>query len=58
MPSESCGAVENGQIRLIDGTIVEVCQQLEWRSVCDDSWGENDARVVCRQLGLPFQGIA
>ena len=56
MPSESCGAAENGQIRLINATIVEMCHELEWRSVCDDSWDDNDARVVCRQLGLPFQG--
>ena len=36
---------------------VEVCFNEEWTAVCDDFWGANDARVVCRQLGLLTSGM-
>ena len=46
----------DNDIRLVDGTApnngrVEVCFDRTWGSVCDNSWGTKDARVVCRQLG-------
>lgn len=43
-------------VRLVDGVTpddgrVEICFNGFWGSVCDDDWDNNDAKVVCRQLG-------
>ena len=35
---------------------VEICQDLVWGLICMSFWDDNDATVVCRQLGFSDQG--
>ena len=57
--AQSC---EDGDIRLSDGAShfegrVEICLDNVWGTVCDDFWDDNDAKVVCRQLGFSPEGM-
>ena len=51
----------DGDIRLVNGPTqlegrVEVCINQAWGSVCQYSWRDSDASVVCNQLGYQRGG--
>ena len=53
----------NGDVRLVGSSDllqgkVEVCVNETWGTICEDFWDTNDTQVVCRQLGLPAEGIS
>ena len=48
-----------GAIKIVNDTIIQICSQGEWYSVCGDSdrWTDAQAMVACRQLGFNPIGI-
>ncbi len=59
----TCSVICNdGDLRLANGANtsregrIEICSNEVWGTVCDDSWDDIDASVVCYQLGYGRQG--
>ena len=53
---------EHGDVRLVNGLKetqgrVEVCAYGYWAIVCDGNWNTAATRLVCKQLGLPTEGM-
>lgn len=54
-----------GKVRLVYGNMtggnrgrVELCFGGQWGTVCSTLWDNNDAAVVCRQLGFGTEGMS
>ena len=57
-----CSGCTDGDVRLTGGSsmtegTVEVCHNQTWGMVSGLGWGEEDARVICRQLHLQVDGV-
>ena len=62
LPSGNRSSCIDGDLRLVGGPDrqsgrVEVCFSGVWGTICDNGWNDDDATVVCRQLGYPTKGM-
>ena len=59
----SPSACNDWDLRLVNGTTpqegrVEVCFNNTYGSICHDQWNDNDATVVCRDLGFSSENTS
>ena len=62
--SQAASTCTHGNIRLnqtsnsTDGNAgrVEICYNGQWKSIHDNQWDDQDARVACNQLGFAREG--
>ena len=50
--SQPQSSPDDGDVHIEPNNAVMIYHSGEWRYVCDDGWGTDDADVVCRQLGF------
>lgn len=53
----TCTTCNNGDVRLVNSNDhlsgqVQICGGHQWNTICDDTFDDDDAGVVCRQLGF------
>lgn len=56
LPIHTVHCQSDGDVRLVESAYinsgrVEVCIDSTWSSVCDIHWDDDDASIVCKQLG-------
>lgn len=61
LSTESDPSCQDGQLRLVDGGTelegrVEVCINRAWGTVCSTGFSEDEAEVVCSQIGVLHNG--
>ena len=60
-PTTPVGQCGDGALRLVGGDNplegrVEICINNAWGTICDNTFDQDDADVICRQLGVIHNG--